>query len=181
MNKFIIACIISLFGFAVTTQAAEREFGWQPSINSEGKTVGMFNVGESGGLLNLVCDAKTHKLKMSYSVGSKVYDMFIFRKFGVTDMTDTTTAGKFFVGSMMTTQGDVYYNVMNADKAFSIAFFPVGSKAKWDKAVSEQSTTGPEIEQEGTEMFLTGETTKVLLKTLTTDCPVNFEPKEPVF
>lgn len=143
------------------------------------KITGMYNVGEQGGVVSLVCNAKTHKLVMTYSHNGKIYDMFVFRKFGVIKMDSNDTAGKFFVGSDTVSQADVYYNVMNADKSFTIARFEVGSKAKWDIAVKAGSI--PEIRQEGDEQFLVGDDWKKLLGALSIDCPFNGTDVTPIF
>lgn len=175
----MVVLFVSLTMFATVAQA--RTYGWEPLLDSKGSQIGMQNVGEQGGFLTLSCDTKTHKLKMTYSMGSDVYDFFIFRKYGVIDVTGTDRAGKFYVGSDLTSQGDVYYNVMNADKAFAISRFEKGSKAKWELSVQSKSPTPPTLKQEGEETFLVGDDWKKLLKPLAVQCPVNFQPDQPIF
>jgi hypothetical protein len=182
MKKFIIALTIALVGFAnIAYGSTDMDYGWKPVVNAEGKTVGMSNVGEQGGLLNLVCDVKSHNLKLTYSMGATVYDMFVFRKFGITNMNESGNAGKFVVGTGTTSQADVFYNVLVSDKAFVIARFPIGSKSAWDKAVATNAANGPDIRQEGDETFLAGDTWKPLLKSLSVECPFKADDKTPIF
>jgi hypothetical protein len=181
MKKVIIAllCVVGLF----TGSAMASEFGWKalPAIPGAPHLIGMTNRGEQGGELALICNTQTHKLNLTYNGGGKQYDVFVFRKFGVTDMNTQDRAGKFIVGMMGTTQSDVYYNVLNADKAFVVARFPIGTKAAYDKAIANNATNMPAIQQEGDEFFLVGDDWKKLLKDISVQCPVNFDKDKVIF
>lgn len=180
MKKIVAALILALFAFSAYA-VADKDFGWKPVVDNGGKIIGMSNKGEQGGLLKLSCDIATKKLKMEYHYGKKDFDFYLFRKFGMVDLTHNDTDGKFYVGAGITRQSEVYYNVMNADKAFTVARWPVGSKLIWDHAVKTQSPTGPEITQEGDEVFLAGDGWKPYLKALDANCPINPNSTAAVF
>ena len=183
MKKIVVvAFALALIGFAnVVYAVADKDFGWKPVVDESGKIIGMNNKGEQGGLLTVTCNIPTKKLKMTYHYGTKDFDFYLFRRFGVVNMTNADVDGKFYVGAGMTRQSDVYYNLANADKAFSIARWPVGSKAIWDHAVASESPTGPDLKQEGDENFLAGDGWKAYLKALDANCPINPKATVAVF
>lgn len=183
-NIVAIAIAVGLIFFATVAQAkTDEDFGWKAIVDHKGVIMSLSNIGDQGGLLTLTCDVKTHKLNMVYSTSDNtVYDMFVFRKFGVADMTTNDDAGKFIVGGGVTSQGSVYYNVLNANRAFVIARMPVGSKALLNKAVKNNDPEAvKQITQEGDEYFVAGDDVKRLLGALSVDCPVNSNSKDPIF
>lgn len=182
MNKIMVAIFLFLAGWAnVVYGVDDKAFGWKPVVDTQGKIVGMSNTGEQGGVLTLTCDAKSKRLKADYHFGGTSYDFYIFRRFGVVDMTKSDMDGKFYVGAGLTRQSDVYYNITTADKAFAIARFPVGSKAIWDHAISTQAPMGPQLLQEGDEVFLAGDDYQQYVKALSLNCPVNENTETSVF
>lgn len=179
--------LISALMFVVvlfSTAAFAEDYGWKELTfqdSSMKHLIGMTNRGDQGGEVALICNTKTHKLNMTYNGGGKQYDLFVFRKFGVTNVDTPDTAGKFLVGMEVTTQADVYYNVLNADKAFAVARFPVGTKAIIDKAIAKTPNNLPVIEQEGDEFFVVGNDWKNLLGKISKECPVHFNNDQVIF
>lgn len=182
MKKFIVMLLTVVSLFSVSAMATDTEEGWKPvtDINT-GKLTAITNTGDHGGQLTLSCDGKSHKLVMTYVGGGNHYDLFVFRDFHQTDMSSSDRDGKFIVGMNATTQGDVYYNVLKAKQAFVIARFPVGSGAKYLRAVATGDTSVPEIQQEGEEMFLAGSDMKEMLRKLSKDCPVDLNKTKIIF
>lgn len=181
MKKFI-AVLVSLVVLVSTSVMAtpESDFGWKELQVPGTKLIGMTNRGEEGGEIAVICNTETHKLNVTYSADGKQYDLFAFRKFGMNDLNTSDRAGKFVVGLKMTTQGDVYYNVLSADKVFQVARFPIGSKAIYEKAIASLNPQQPKIDQEGSEYFLVGNDWKKLLGKLSAQCPVNKDANTPV-
>lgn len=182
--KLLKVFLFALIGFAFVAHGAsltDADYGWKSVIDKNGKITGLSNIGEQGGLLKVTCNADTHRLKVTYSFGKQEYDMFVFRKFGVVDMKQPGSDGKFFYGTGMTTQAVVYFNVLTADKAFTIARFPIGSKVIWDNAIKNKAANAPEIKQEGDENFLAGEGWKATLRSMSTDCPFNANDEDGIF
>jgi len=183
MKKFFICLSMIIAFFSLPAVALNQtDFGWKVLNDANGKKIGISNTGEQGGFLVLSCNDETHKLKMTYSFNGKMYDMFVFRKFGVVDLNQTGNAGKFVVGAGMVSEQEVYWNLRTADTAFTIARMPVGSKAKFDHAILTNSPNGPDIQQEGDENFIVGKgDMKVLLWGLSEHCPLDLEDKLPIF
>lgn len=179
--KTLFAALLTVVAFfSASAFAVDEDYGWKELSVPNSKLIGMVNRGEMGGEIALICNTETHKLNVTYTGGGKQYDLFVFRKFGVQDMDTPDTAGKFIVGMMSTTQGDIYYNVLNATKAFEVARFPVGSKAIFAKAAAHPDTLKEPVEQEGSEYFLVGNDWKKLLGKLNTHCPFNLNADMPV-
>jgi hypothetical protein len=176
---FAALLVVSAF-FSVSVSASDADFGWKELVAPGTKLIGMTNRGEEGGEIAVICNPETHKLNVTYSVNGKQYDLFAFRKFGINDLNTSDRAGKFVVGLMMATQGDVYYNVLSADKVFQVARFPIGSKAVFEKAIASLNPQQPKIDQEGSEYFLVGNDWKKLLGKLSAQCPVNKDANTPV-
>lgn len=180
MKKLFTGMIMIIAFFSVSSFADTVTHGWKFSENRKDGNTAMYNVGEQGGVLTLVCDVKTHKLQMNYTYKFKEYDLYVFRKFGVTDMESPSNEGKFIVGMDSTTQHVAYYNVLEADKAFSITRFPIGAKGTYEKAIAANKNI-PAIQQEGDEYFLAGDDWKPMLKILAASCPINPEQDKPIF
>lgn len=182
MKKIVIAVALCLIGFSsIAYGAPDKEYGWMPVVDNKGKITGMTNQGEKGGQLTLTCDVATKHLKVNYRFGGNDYDFYLFRKFGTTELTKPNQEGIFYVGAGMTPQSEVYYVVLNSDKAFTIARFPLGSKAMWDHAVTSQDPAGPKIIQEGDEVFLAGDGWKPYLKALDANCPISPSADKAIF
>jgi len=180
MKKLLICLAMVISFFSVSSFAEEVSHGWKFSETRKDGNTAIYNIGEQGGVLTLSCDVKTHKLNMEYAYKFKKYDLYVFRDFGVTDMSTSSHEGKFIVGMNSTSQNVAYYNVLRADKAFVITRFPVGSKGIYEKAIAANKNI-PEIQQEGDEYFLAGDDWKPMLKILAASCPINPEQDNPIF
>lgn len=181
-SNILTAVIGGLFGFLLMMGVfglvnkahaiLPDEFGWDVTVkNKQGKATAMAVTGEEGGVLTFACDVKTKKIKMGYSHTGMTYDFFVVRKFG--SLSVDSMAGKLMIGSGVHKQGDLYYNVLNNDKAFVVTRFPLGSKHAWEEAVRLNLDAGPDIEQEGEEFFIVGDRQwKTWLKEISEACPV---------
>ncbi|QZA70760.1 hypothetical protein AH04_288 [Erwinia phage AH04] len=182
MKKLISILMFAVVLFSGYAVAEVNKAGWMPvSSVSTGQLIGMTNIGSHGGELTLLCDVKTHKLRMDYKGGENRYDLFVFYTGDNPDMTSPDLNGKFIVGMNSTTQGQVYYNVLKAKETFVIARFPMGSGAKYLRALAIGNENIPEIQQEGDESFFAGSAMREMLHELSTSCPVNQNKDQAVF
>lgn len=182
MKQIVIAFVVALLGFVNIAHAENgKEYGWKPVVDTAGKITGMSNVGEQGGVLTLTCDVATKNLKMNYRFGGNDYDFYLFRKFGAVALDKPNQEGLFYVGAGLTTQSEVYYVVLNSNKAFTVARFPIGSKAQWDHAAASKSPVPPQLIQEGDEVFLAGDEWKPYLKALDANCPIRTNSNAAIF
>lgn len=175
--KFTKIAISALFLMYSSLSLANH--GWVVTeTDKKNNPVQLVNESEQGNQLTLTCDVNTKKLSLTYSSGITDYDFFIFRNFGEIDM--STPHGKMIIGTSTVTQANLYKNLMDANRAFVVTYYPVGSKHAWDEAVELNLEQLPDIHQDGEAFFITGDgDIETMLKGMSVNCPID-KPAKPI-
>lgn len=162
MTRFIVKVLlaVALVGFAFTVEAK----GWVLDADTP-EYMSISNKGDLGGVLVLACEKKTGQANLFYAKGGTALDFFMVRNFGDTTENHNT---KLIIGSGLSSQQDIYYQILRNNEGFTVHGYELGSQKKWKDAIAQGRD--PNLKMVITESFLASETVQILITQMSRSC-----------
>lgn len=174
-KKFVLVAIAFMgLTFNTETMATAPQMGWKiDKLDQHNNVIGLKNVGDQGGVMELSCNIDTGHIKLTYSFEGKSYDFYLLRRFG-----DNFTPNdeKLLIGSLSVNQPQIYTWIGRAHGGFEVERYPVGTKARWEANIKANNINA-EYTPVGHEFFITGNLVYQGIIDMTKSCALNTEDK----